>query len=97
MGAPETEALPDKFVAFTVDGKEYRLPENLTVTVTPDTVGYIAKCAEIDYFAAGETPDDAMERFEKGFVLTLKAHVNKFGSLDNFLKQRVKPLPEPPR
>ena len=94
---PETETLPDKFVDLTINGKEYRLPETLNVTVTPDTVGYIAKCAEIDYFAAGETSEDAMERFEKGFVLTLKAHINKFGSLDNFLKQRVKPLPEPPR
>lgn len=60
----------------------------LSVMVMPDTVGYIAQGVEIDYFAAGETPEDAMERFQKGFVLTVQAHLKKFGSLDRFLKSR---------
>jgi hypothetical protein len=70
------------------DAKHVVAVKALRVIVVEDTVGYLAQGVEIDYFAAGSTEADAMESFQKGFALTIDAHLKKFGSLDRFLKSR---------
>lgn len=47
---------------------------------------YIALGIEIDYMAQGRTEDEVIEAFEKGFMLTVEAHKERFGHIEHFLK-----------
>jgi hypothetical protein len=70
------------------DSKHLVAVNALRVVILPDSVGYLAQGVEIDYFAAGTSETEAMDSFQKGFALTVAAHLKKFGNLVRFLKSR---------
>ena len=57
----------------------------LHVLIVPDNAQWFARSIEIDYSASGSSVDDVKERFERGFALTVKAHLRKFGNLSKLL------------
>ena len=70
------------------DSKHVVAVNALRVMVVPDSIGFLAQGVEIDYFAAGASEAEAMDSFQKGFALTVDAHLKKFGSLKRLLKSR---------
>lgn len=58
----------------------------LRVLVVRDHDRWFARGIEIDYSATGETLEDVQKRFERGFALTISAHLEKFQSLNKLLK-----------
>ena len=50
---------------------------NLQVVVAPEGDFWVAQALEIDYAAAGDSPDDAVTRFEAGLESTLKLHKSR--------------------
>lgn len=58
---------------------------NLQVILAPDGDQWVAQAIEIDYAAAGDSKEDAKERFQEGLTRTITAHFKRFGHLDNFV------------
>ena len=60
----------------------------LRVALTSEDGAWFAQGLEVDYFAAGETLEEAEQNFQEGLAITVKRHLKKFGTLD-----RMKPTP----
>ena len=58
----------------------------LRVLIVRDQSSWFARGIEIDYAASGESIEDVKRRFERGFTLTVKAHLKKFGTITRLLK-----------
>ena len=58
----------------------------LRVLVVRDKNSWFARGIEIDYSASGATLEDVLRHFERGFALTIQAHLEKFQTLSRFLK-----------
>lgn len=74
--------------AATAEHEEQLLevePLNLQVILAPEAGMWIAQAIEIDYAAAGESLDDAKERFEDGLAGTISENLKRFGNLDSLL------------
>lgn len=63
---------------------------DLHVWIYPQDGLWNAQAVEIDYAACGSSLADVQRRFETGFLLTVCAHLAKFGTLDRLQR----PLPE---
>jgi hypothetical protein len=48
--------------------------------------GWFAQALEVDYVAGGTSADDVRKRFERGFVKTIAANLQRFGSLKSMFK-----------
>jgi hypothetical protein len=55
----------------------------LRVVVVPDDKTWFAQGFDVDYFAAGETPDEAEHNFETGLKAMVELHLKKFGNLEH--------------
>jgi hypothetical protein len=67
--------------------KAHDLPISaLRVLVVRDNAQWFARGIEIDYAASGDTMSDVQRRFERGFLLTVRAHLDKFGTINRLLK-----------
>lgn len=47
---------------------------------------WVAQGLDINYVASGSSPEDAMERFAKGFIATVAANLEEFDSIEEFAK-----------
>jgi len=47
---------------------------------------WVAQGLDINYVASGSSPEDAMERFAKGFMETVAANLEEFNSIEEFAK-----------
>lgn len=63
---------------------EIRAMRVLIVKDTNDA--WFAQCIDLDYATQGSTIDEAKSNFEKGLTLTIKAHLDRFGTIDHFMK-----------
>jgi hypothetical protein len=53
----------------------------LRVALTSEDGAWFAQELDVDYFAAGETSEDAERNFQDGLAIIVKLHKKKFGSL----------------
>ena len=60
--------------------------ENLTVIITQEGDSWIAQGVQINYFAYGDSVKDAQKSFETGLYETVKAHLERFGSIIHMLE-----------
>lgn len=58
----------------------------LRVLVVRDNDCWFARGIEIDYSATGQSVEDVRKRFERGFALTVQAHLRKFSTIERLLK-----------
>lgn len=58
----------------------------LAVNVYKDGAGFAAQGVEIDYCAGAKTIEKVKDSFNRGLRLTMEAHLERFGNLDNLLK-----------
>lgn len=58
----------------------------LRVLVVRDNDCWFARGVEIDYAATGQSIEDVRKRFERGFALTVQAHLQKFSTIERLLK-----------
>jgi len=47
---------------------------------------WVAQGLDVNYVAAGESAEDAAERFAKGFMETVAAYLQEFNSIEEFVK-----------
>jgi len=47
---------------------------------------FIAQGLDVDYVACGESREQAEQHFAEGFLATVEAHFEEFGTLDHFIK-----------
>ena len=59
---------------------------HIRVLLMEEEDGWIAQGLELDYAAAGVSPDDVKRRFEEGLSATIGAHLQAFGKIDGILK-----------
>ena len=62
------------------------LLHKLRVVIIPDGPGWTAQGVEIDYAASGETVEEVQRRFETGLAKTIRAHLEKWNSIERLLK-----------
>lgn len=58
---------------------------NVRVLIEEKTNYWFAQCLDIDYCAQGVSMNDVKQNFEDGLLGSIKANIDTFGSLDNFL------------
>lgn len=55
-----------------------KIHPKIPVIVEPSVDGgFYADSIEVGYVATGDTPDQAISRFERGFVMTLQARIDR--------------------
>ena len=60
---------------------------NIQVLITKDEPdGWFAQGVEIDYFAQGDSPEEVMKNFGRGFALTVGLYLENHGSIEKMLK-----------
>ena len=59
---------------------------HIRVLLLEEEDGWIAQGLELDYAAAGVTPEDVKRRFEDGLGATISAHLQAFGGIEGLLK-----------
>lgn len=64
---------------------------DLQVIVAPQGKLWVAQALEIDYAAAGESPEDAKKRFEDGLCATIHEHLRVFGTLSRLTQSTPAP------
>jgi len=65
--------------------------EALRVLICQDGDHWFAQGIDLDYAAEGVSPEDVKQRFERGLVATVRAHLERFGTIERLLKN---PPPE---
>lgn len=58
---------------------------SLQVILAPEDGCWIAQAVELDYSAAGDSQEDAKQRFEAGLCATIQEHFKRFGNLRRLL------------
>jgi len=61
----------------------------LRAVVVPDEGVFFAQGLDVDYFASGQTIEEAEKNFEDGLETLVALHVEKFGNVD-----RLRPVSE---
>jgi hypothetical protein len=52
------------------------------IVIPEDNGTWFAQGLDVDYFASGEFPEEAVEAFQDGLKTMIKLHKEKFGNLD---------------
>ena len=60
--------------------------DKLTVLITQEEDSWIAQGIEINYFAYGDSVEDAQDAFEIGLFETVKAYLNRNGNIISMLQ-----------
>lgn len=61
--------------------------ESLRVLVCQDGDGlWFAQGIDLDYAAGGTSIEDAQQRFERGLLATVRAHIDHFGTIERLLQ-----------
>jgi hypothetical protein len=58
----------------------------ITIEATEEPEGWFVQSNDIDYFACGESYEDAICRFINGLKFTLDEHIRRFGGVSKLVK-----------
>lgn len=58
----------------------------LRVVVMPDEDAFFAQGFDVDYFASGQTREEAEKNFEDGLSKLVELHLDKFGTVERLRK-----------
>lgn len=62
----------------------------LRVVIREEDNYWLAQGIEIDYATSGTSIEDVQRRFERGLTATIRAHLDKFHTIDRLLKYAPK-------
>jgi predicted RNase H-like HicB family nuclease len=81
---------PDPVVIRNKSAQRERVTTVLRVIVGPATEGgFVAQGLDIDYVSTGESAEEAMRNFERGFVKTVMAILRRGRPLESLFKSRA--------